>query len=197
MKKQHWIFLLVVACASLNTGTAGAQDKAPVQAKKHKFTFYAGLGPNIYFNNLVLAKDYVKEFNYSFMGRLMWEPEHRLSIGIESGYYCLYRVDFGDQSDVKIANYAIPIMLAVNMKFLKDFYINLNTGQSILKNSVTNTLQGDILASNLSLGDFSGALGYKRQWKNWMTLGVETKFYYASKLNDKNIALLFVAGFHL
>jgi hypothetical protein len=196
MKKKHWISLLAVACMFLVAPGAGAQDQ-PVRPKQHKFAIYAGLGPNIYFNNLVLAKEYVKEANYSFMGRFMWEPEHLLSIGIESGYYCLYRVDFGDQSDVKIANYAIPIMLAVNMKFLKNFYINVTTGQSILKNNVSNTIQGDINASTLSLGDFSGALGYRRQWKKTMTLGVEGKFFYASKLNDKNVALLFTAGFQL
>ena len=194
MEKKKWILLLAVACLCLDTL---AQEKSPVQAKPHKFAFYLGVGPNIYFNNLVLAKDYVKETNYSIVGRIMWEPEHLLSLGIETGYYCLYRVDFGDQSAVRINNYAIPISLAVNMKFLKNFYFNFNSGPSILLNKVSNTAEGDINASTVSLGDFSGGFGYKKQWKNWVTLGVETKFYYASKLNDKNVALLFMAGFQL
>jgi hypothetical protein len=61
---------------------AQTTDSASVK-KNHRFTLYAGVGPNFYFNNLVLAKDDVNELSYSFVGRIMWEPEHNLSLGIE------------------------------------------------------------------------------------------------------------------
>ena len=195
-EKNKWILLLAVACFCMQALSVMAQEKAPVPPGKHKFALYIGAGPNLFFNNLVVGKEFVKEFNYSFTGRFMWEPEHHLSLGIESGYYCLYRVEDENYPDARIDNYAIPIMLVVNMKFLKTFYFNFASGQSILKNKVSHPL-GDVNASTLSLGDFSGSLGYKRQWKDWITLGVETKFYYSSKLNDKNVALLFLAGFQL
>jgi len=174
-----------------------AQESTAAKPRKHKFTLYAGAGPNVYFNNLALAKDYVKEINYSFAGRFMWEPEHNLSLGIESGYYCLYTVDFKEQSDVNIKNAAIPIQLVVCMKFLKHFYFSFASGQSILMNDITQTLNGDISASTISLGDFAGSLGYKWDLKERFSLGAETKFFYASKLNDKNLALLFMVGYHL
>jgi len=195
-EKKKWILFLAAICFCLETSSVIAQETAPAPVRKHKFALYIGAGPNLFFNNVVVGKEYVKEANYSFTGRLLWEPEHNLSLGIESGYYCLYRVEDEDLPDVRITNYAIPIMLVVNMKFLKTFYFNFASGQSILLNNVSHPLD-EVNASTLSLGDFSGSLGYKHQWKNWITLGVETKFYYASKLNDKNVALLFMAGFQL
>jgi hypothetical protein len=174
-----------------------AQTTADKKVKNHKFTLYGGVGPNVYFNNLVLGKKYVNELNYSFAGRFMWEPEHLLSLGIESGYYRLYSLSFGGQSDVIITNSAIPIQLVICMKFLKAFYFNFASGQSILINKVSNYNGGEINSSTLSLGDFAGSIGYRRELVNRVTLGAEFKFFYASKLNDKNLALLFMIGYNI
>jgi hypothetical protein len=165
--------------------------------KKHKFSLYAGVGPNIYFNNLVLAKDYVHELNYSFAGRIMWEPGHLLSLGVETGYYRLYSVNDKSQSGVNITNAAIPIQLVVGMKFLKTFYFNFSSGQSILLNKVSTPNNGSISSTSFSLGDFGLSLGYKRQLNERLSLAAETKFFYSSQLNDKNIALLFMVGYKL
>jgi hypothetical protein len=191
--KHNRLFLL--AAFAIFSFSAVAQTQTP--AKKHKFAIYAGVGPNIYFNNLVIAKEYVKEINYSFAGRFMWEPEHLLSLGIESGYYRLYHMDFGSTSDVKITNSAIPIQFILSMRMLKHFYFNFNYGQSILKNNISNAGENNTQSSVISLGDFSGSLGYRYDWKERFTLSAESKFFYSSKLNDKNIALLFLIGYKL
>ena len=173
-----------------------AQTENIPSKKRDKFSLYAGVGPNIYFNNLVLAKKYVNENNYSIAGRFMWEPEHLLSLGVESGYYRMYTVDFGGQSDVSISNSAIPIHLVVCMKFLKTFYFNFASGQSILLNKVSNYKNSEINTSVLSLGDFAGSIGYRNQFIDRISLGGEIKYFYSSKLVDKNIALLFMAGYN-
>ena len=64
------IFIVVFICSIAFKGVA--QTNSTTTPKNHKFTFYLGVGPNYYFNNLVLAKDKVKELSYSFVGRLMW-----------------------------------------------------------------------------------------------------------------------------
>ena len=66
----------------------------------------------------------------------MWEPEHVLSVGIESGYYRLYTLTGPDTLHANIANSAIPIQLVISMKFLKSFYFNFSMGQSKLINKV-------------------------------------------------------------
>jgi hypothetical protein len=181
-------------CICLCSVNAIAQSNKP-ETKTYRYSIYGGVGPNIYFNNLVIGADYVNELNYSFSGKLMWEPEHLLSLGIESGYIRLYTLDFGDQSSATIVNSAIPIHLVVTMKILKTYYFSFASGQTILLNDVSTEKNGEINASVLSLGDLSGSIGYKRQIKERISIGAETKFFYSSKLDDKNIALLFMAGF--
>ena len=125
----------------------------------------------------------------------MWEPEHHLSLGIESGYYCLYTVNFDELSDLEISNYAIPIQLTISMKLLKTFYFSFSSGPTILVNKVITSNGERVDASTMSLGDFSSALGYKHRINQHFTLSAETKFFFASKLDDKNIALIFLLGY--
>jgi hypothetical protein len=156
------------------------------------------MGPNFYFNNLVLAKDYVNQYNFSFAGRIMWEPEYNICLGIESGYYLLYSLDLyygAANGNVQIINSAIPIQIVVSMKFFENYYCSFSLGQSILKNKVSTTNFGDANASTFSLGDYGASIGYKHLINNRIFLGTEVKGFYSSKLNDKNIALLFTSGF--
>lgn len=164
---------------------------------KHRFTVYAGIGPNYYFNNLVIRKDLVNELNYSFVGRIMWEPEHRMSVGIEVGYYRLYTLNFNGPLNTKIVNSAVPIQVVVGMRIHKNFYSNLSMGISILNNDVTTNFTGDFDAKAVSAADFTLTLGYKKMLSERFSLGAETKVYYSSHAVDGNIALAFVAGYSI
>ncbi len=189
--------ILVLLFVSTFTFKCIAQTTDSLSVKKnYRFTVYAGVGPNFYLNNLVLAKDGVNELSYSFVGRIMWEPEHNLSLGIETGYYRLYSVKAtsGDTS-VHIVNAAIPIGVVVTMKFFKNFYASFLLGQSILKNKVKTTNSEDVEATTISLGDFGAAIGYKRLISERFYLGSEIKGFYSSRLQDKNIALVLMGGF--
>jgi hypothetical protein len=193
------VFLMVVASSiSLH-----AQDLSNgSKPKKHRFSIYAGMGPSFYFNNLEVSKQYVREFNFAFVTRFMWEPENNLSLGLETGYNGLYSIKENPTvvSQVKISNAAIPIQLVISMKFLQDFYGSFTMGQSILLNKVyTKTPLGEqrSTASNLSLGDFGLAAGYKKSISPRVYLGAELKGFYSSKLDDKNLGLVFLTGFKL
>jgi hypothetical protein len=169
------------------------------QAKKHPFSIYAGFGPNIYFNNLVVAKNHVNVFNYSFVGRFMWEPEHFLSLGLETGYNRLYTVSVSSATDgsAHIINTAIPIQIVVSMKFLQRCYFNFSMGQSILLNHATSSNNGDFSATSWSFADIGAALGYRYHLNKRFSIGGEAKFFYSTHLNDKNLALVFMAGYNL
>ena len=177
-----------------------AQDKSTASNKKYKFTLYAGFGPNFYFNNLTIGKEYVRELNYQFVTRFMWEPEHFLSLGFETGYNRLYSMKENPtaNSQVKINNALIPIQLVISMKFFKDFYGNFSMGQSVLLNNVNTNNNGTnnkINATGFSLGDFGIAAGYRKSFHTKYYLGAELKGYYSSKLNDKNIGLAIMGGY--
>ncbi len=195
--------ILTVGLLAVMVGTISlhAQDLSQsAKPKKHRFSIYAGLGPNFYFNNLEVSKQYVREFNFAFVTRFMWEPGHNLSLGLETGYNGLYSIKENPTvvSQVKISNAVIPIQLVISMKFLQDFYGSFTMGQSILLNKVyTKTPIGEqrSTATNLSLGDFGLAAGYKKSISPKIYLGAEIKGFYSSKLDDKNLGLVFLTGY--
>jgi len=193
LKRIIIIKLLIIAC-SIHAIAQTTNYTKP--KKKSKFAVYAGFGPNYYFNNLALGKSYVNDFNYSFTGRVMWEPEHLLSLGIESGYYRLYTYNTPEPNKVHIANTAVPIQIVVSMRVLQNFYVNFAMGQAVLLNKIHTENSGDFSASSFSVADFSGTLGYRHKLSNRFSIGAETKYYYSGAFVDRNIALLFVGGYH-
>lgn len=182
----------------MTTMSLFAQVNNPTQVKKHRLAFYAGIGPNFYFNNLVINKAQVDPWNKSLVIRFLWEPQHFISLGIESGYYRLYTYEYTAQNlgPAEVSNFAIPVQLVASMKFLKSYYANASVGQSYMINQFTSPEQGNFKAARWSLADFGITLGYKYRFKNRISLGAEMKFFHAAKYNDNNMALVFMAGFN-
>ena len=185
-------FKTILFCLFFANGMA--QIEQPPKPK-HKFSVYAGAGPSIYFNNLQLGASHVNVLNYSFVGRFMWEPEHFLSLGLETGYYRLYNIKTGEPDNVFISNSAIPIQIVVSMRFLQSFYFSGSLGQSILLNEASSSTYGKFDARNFSLGDFTATLGYKYHLHGRFSLGTEAKFFYSSRANDYNLALVFIGAY--
>jgi hypothetical protein len=189
------IFIGVLICyCSIHQATA--QNKITTEKKDRRYTVYGGVGPSYYFNNLAVGKDGVHAYGYSVVGRFMWEPEYFLSLGVETGYFRLYTADYATSTNsAHVSNAVVPIQLIISMKFLKNYYCNFSMGQSILINKVTTTAKGNFDATTVSLGDFGLTVGYRHTMSERIFLGTELKGYYASKLDDKNIALAFMCGY--
>jgi hypothetical protein len=182
--------ILIIACSAHSI----AQTNSYTQPQEH-FAIYGGFGPNYYFNNLQIGKNYVNDFNYSFVGRFMWEPEHLLSLGVESGYYRLYTFNAPGINKVHITNTAIPLQVVVSMKFLKSFYLNFSMGQSILLNRASSEILGNFKASSLSVADFTGTFGYRHRLSKRFSIGTEARYFYSSSFIDRSLALVFVGGY--
>src|SRR3954449_11445071 len=144
-------FVIHLACAQTDVS----------KEKEHRFSLNVGAGPSYYFNNVVTGKDLVNEWSYSIVFRGMWEPEHFLSLGFETGYYQLYTAKSKGTIPVSIVNYAIPIHLLVSMNLVKKIYFDFAMGPSLLKNKVNADTYGDFNGSSASLSDFSAALRYR------------------------------------
>ena len=194
--KNYKHYLSILFCFfSLNLP---AQKDNHGQDKKHRFCLYGGVGPNYYFNNLVIAKNYVQPWNYSLTARLMWEPEYFISLGIESGYSQLYTVKYTAPSlwPAQVTKIAVPVQLVVSMKFLKNYYVDLSIGQSNLVDKFSSPDLGSFKTSSWSLADFGITLGYKYLIKNRVSVGAESKFFHSTKNDDSNLALVFMVAFH-
>jgi hypothetical protein len=174
---------------------ATGQGSTAPEPVRHRHSFYLGVGPNYYFNNLVALKSEVKELNYSFVARYMWEPEHLLSLGFETGYYRLYSIKLNGPNHSRVRNSAIPFQAVIGMRFLKTFYGNFAIGRSLLINDITTDADGDYDATTFSLADISTTVGYKKKINDRLSLSSELKLYYASKASDMNLALAFVVGY--
>lgn len=158
------------------------------------FSAQVEFGPNYYFNNLEIFKDNLEPLNFSFYGKIMWNTRYRLSFGIESGFVRLYRLnDFTAGSTSEIHMTAIPVHAAIEMKLNKQFYANFSFGPSFIRNTLTST-KGEQVTHTFSISDISFGFGYRHQFKNEMFLGVETKFFYSSKSEDRSIALPVFVG---
>ena len=123
MNHPRFIFILLFFV----TYAARAQTDTVVK-KDNRFSLNVGAGPSYYFNNLKTGKDLVNEWSYSIVFRGMWEPEHYLSLGFETGYYQLYTANSKGSVPVSIVNYAIPIHLLVSMNVVKKIYFDFGMG---------------------------------------------------------------------
>jgi hypothetical protein len=194
MKPKIILWLCFMICALSLRGIA--QSEKPPREKKHRFSFYGGVGPSFFFNNLVTSKNEVNPWGYSFIGRFMWEPPFALSLGIETGYLRLYSVNYSQPINAHVTNSLIPFQVVVSMKLLKYYYANFAMGQSVLLNRANAEGYGNFNANNVSLGDFSFTLGGRHKYKSRVSIGGEAKFYLSSGYNNATISILFMAGYN-
>ncbi len=190
--------LPVILCCMLLLNLSAQNNNQPA-VKKHRYAVYGGVGPNYYFNNLASYKNNVNPWNYSLAARLMWEPEHFFSLGLETGYYQLYTVKFTAPSfePAKVTSISIPVQLVASMRFLGNYYAELSAGQSYMIYKFKDSEIGSFNSTSWSLSDFLMTAGYRHRFKSRISIGSEIKFFYSAKNNDSNIAILLMVGYNL
>ncbi len=137
--------------------------------------------------------------------RVMWHPEHLLSVGLESGYLYLYWIRSTIQSDefgtssLKASMISIPVLFVTSMvifpETLPNLEVNGGGGMYFMFNNVQ--LFGSKISSSVfSLGYHAGA-SYLQPFSDDISIGAELKYYYISKLQDSaiSIKLLFSYNF--
>lgn len=184
MKKLSIIILLAV----LVHQEILAQDST----RTSKFSVFASVGPNLYINNFDQFKKFVDGSNYSLALRVMWEPEHRLSIGLKTGYYRIYTVNFTGVNSGKFTLTAIPIQPFITMQLFKGFYAFYGMGPSLYFNKITSSAGELLNDSFLSLADISTGIGYLRRLKNKVSFGAEAEYFHSSKSDENLITVSFV-----
>jgi len=156
-----------------------------------------GVGYSRYFTTM--DYDDLNQNGFSGTVRVMWNPEHLLSLGLESGYQYLYSLDVSDYStefgntNVKASMYTIPIFIVFSMKVLPNIKLSAGSGVYLLFNS--GEAFGDELSSNqMSIGAHIGA-SYTYPINNSMAIGGELLYSYFSKLQDQTVAIQFVFAY--
>ncbi|PWK21870.1 hypothetical protein LV89_03583 [Arcicella aurantiaca] len=157
----------------------------------------AGTGVSHYINTLQIDSRRVglrQNFSCSSV-RFMWEPEHRLSLGIEAGHYQIYEVQLSEGRNVNTASLSVtPILFCVQMRIFKRFYASAATGVSI-HHALANALGNQSESSTMAFSNLQFSAGYIYPISKSFGLGLQTKFLSENKTEDMVFAVEAVARY--
>ena len=156
-----------------------------------------GVGYSRYFTTM--GYDDLNKNGFSGTVKVMWNPEHLLSIGLETGYQYLYSIEISNYdtefgtTEFKASMYAVPVFIVFAMKVAPNVKLTAGTGMHLLYNS--GEIFGDKIQSNqISIGAHAG-VAYTYPINNSMSIGGELVYSYISKLQDQTIALQFIFAY--
>lgn len=193
-RRQLIIFLLILSAATV--GQAAKKDSTKVSLNHYSLT--VGIGWSHYINTLEIGKDEATTNSLGVSLKFFWEPEHRLSLGLESGFYRLYSVRSKTYTDLtgQASMSAIPLFLTIRMRIIDNFYLSAGAGLALMFNKVTG-FDNKVTSTILSLSNyqFSGSYIYPIS-RHWL-VGGEFKVLYFGKASDWMYTVQAVCAFKL
>jgi hypothetical protein len=120
--------------------------------------------------------------------RVMWQPGHLLSAGVEVGHTHVYSVKRpvpGGDLDQSLD--AWPILLVFSMAPAQRLHINVGTGPAI--NTSSTTLQGTTASSSALGSSFMASAIYLVPVSSALALGGELRYLRLAKYEDNNLSL--------
>jgi len=174
---------------------------AQVNVKPYSLTAEAGAGYSYFLTDL--NYDELNQGGFSSSFRIMWHPEHLLSLGIETGYWKLYSIEqninlpeYGSTT-TEVSMVSVPVMGVFSMKVFPETLPNLelkfSTGILLLTNTI-NAYGIDQSSSLISIG-FASAASYLVPLNDIMALGGELKYHYISKIQDADLSLQLIFSY--
>lgn len=172
---------------------ASGQEKRPTN-----FSISGGLGYFYYVNTLQTQPDRVTKDQIGFSGRLMWEPEHRLSLGGEMGYYRIYtvRIDSGT-ANIPIGEAslsAVPVLLCFRLRVTSHLFFTGGQGFSVLISRVT-SFGETVRTTQLSLADAQLSVVYRIHTRDRFRIESEIKYLHFGKTQDYGFSLQVTATY--
>lgn len=188
--------LAVLLLLSVQGFGQAAEPSKPLKLRNYSIQF--GTGVFQYINTLKVEGNYVDGTQMCASLKIMREFEHRLAIGIESGYYRFYDVTKSATTTNPLYGQAtlsaVPISLVFRMKVVGDFYISGGTGVCILNSKLTDFVT-ITKSSQLSLANFHVSAVYLKPVSERLRLGGELKFMSVAKTEDYGFALQAVVAY--
>ena len=164
---------LILALSLFLAFSGISQQADSIKVKKNHYSLALGVGWAHYINTLEIGKDNATINSAGLSLKFFWEPEHRLSLGLESGFYRLYKVKSKTYTDLQgqASMSAIPLLLVVRMRIIDYFYLSAGAGLAVMFNKVTG-IDNKVYSNSLSLSNyqFSGSYLYPMT-KHWQVGG--------------------------
>ena len=147
---------------------------------------YVGLGASYYSSTLStpVGLSDKKQFRWAvpFSLRVMWQTDHRLRLGLETGYVTMYSYQGnrdGKLADVRVS--ATPILAVFSMSVVKRFALYAGTGPYRINSNLS--YDGEAQGTTYSLGWMAAGTYTQPLGKN-IGLAAELKWYDASQTKD-------------
>lgn len=162
------------------------------QNNEYKVNIVINGGYSYYISSL--RTNLIHKYQPGFSARIIWQPEHKLRVGIESGYrriYSLYKdnfvsPEFGSTS-VDIEFSVVPIFLVFNMEIFEGMEIDAGIGELVLY-TYTNSFGNVVNSTGYSTGYILGASYYYTLNAKFM-IGSNLEWMYIAKIEDAILAL--------
>ena len=165
----------------------------------YKVNAVVGFGYS-YFISSLSELDGFNPHSFNATAKIMWQPEHLLRVGIESGYLSLYSYkqsgftsEYGT-TDVKSSLSAVPIILIFSMELFREFEISTGVGVYFLFSEI-DSYDNKVSSSVFSNGYYS-SLSYYYPFNQEIRIGGELKYYYISKIEDADFSFQFILKYN-
>ena len=189
--KKKSLFLFCFFAALICCKNSFAQDEDNAKKKSgYSLVLYAGGGLSQYTAPLdpkipgVTNKNLIKPIG-TF--RLMWQTDHRLSLGLESGFMNWYSYEIKhDTVSAKINVTSIPILATFGMPIGKRFKVFGGFGSYLMTSDLED--EANVSSTTLSLG-WALAAAYIQPLKKDLSLAYEVKWCKAHETQDDALSL--------
>ena len=175
-----------------------SQQKDTVRVKLNHYSFNIGTGWTHYINNLEYGdKDIQKDFAGISL-KFFWEPEYLISLGLETGYYKLFKVELptGTDTSSHVDRSVVPLLLLVRMRIVDNVYLGAGMGIAIITNKTSGAGQ-EIVTKTNSLSNFELSAGYIYPLSKHWRVGGEFKAFHFGSLNDWMYSVQALCAFRL
>lgn len=174
--------LLCLWVVGLRSGLAQGGVPDSTQADKYALVIYAGGGVSVYPKVAevpVHLDTRARHTGASVCARLMWLPDRRLRVGLESGWTTLYTYDIeGPGPKGRVELVAVPLVLLWSMPVTERLSLFVGYGTYYLTSELD--YLGSARASAFSMG-YAAALSYVVPFGPRLGLAIEAKWYNAAE----------------
>lgn len=162
-----------------------SQQKDSVKVRLNHYSLTFGTGWTHYINNLEYGDKNIQQDFAGVSLKFFWEPEYRLSLGLETGYYRLFKVKGQLTTDIsgEAVRSVIPLLLLVRMRIVDNVYLGTGLGLAMITNKTSGGNQ-KILTKTWSLSNYEVSASYIYPLSKHWHVGGEFKFFNFGNLND-------------
>jgi len=162
-----------------------SQKNDSVKIHLNHYTLTIGTGWTHYINNLEMGGQNLQKDFAGVSLKLFWEPEHRLSLGLESGYYKLFRAkgQLTDNTPGQVDRSVIPLLFLIRMRIIENIHVGIGTGIALITNKIAGGGQ-KVITETRSLSNFELSGAYIYQLNRHLLCGGEVKLFHFGNTED-------------